>query len=157
MLFDKMHFSTRFGLIAAIFFVPFSFGAIAAEGQFTDSGNSGQNLIQQVSLPAGIALLPGLEAKAFNSSFALGSVFFGPDGTAYVFSADRDAQKLMAIDSNGAARTYAESELLSGINLKTGVPLGSSILMTVDFWPEGGNPFEGISCSSLMEVTGSGT
>ena len=50
----------------------------------------------------------------------------------------------MAIESSGAARAYAESELLSGLSLKTGVPLGSSILMTVDFWPEGGSPFDGI-------------
>jgi hypothetical protein len=84
-------------------------------------------------LPAGIGLPPGLEAKAFNFSFALGSVFFGPEGTAYVFSHDRNTQKLMAIDSSGAARTYAESDLLSGVNLKTGVPLGSSILMTRRF------------------------
>jgi hypothetical protein len=64
MLFDKMHLSTKLGLIAAIFFVLFIRGGIAAEGQFTDSGYSGPNLIQQVPLLAGIALLPGLEAKA---------------------------------------------------------------------------------------------
>ena len=50
----------------------------------------------------------------------------------------------MAIDSIGSARTYANSELLSGVNLKTGVMLGSSVLMTVDYWPEGGNQFSGI-------------
>jgi len=144
MLFNRMHLSTRFGLIAAIFFVLLSWGGIAAEGQFTDSGYSGANLIQPVSLPAGITLPPGLEAKQFNSSFAMGAVFFGPDSTAYVFSCDRDSQKLMAIDSSGTARTYAESELLSGINLKTGVILGSSILMTEDYWPGGGNQFRGI-------------
>jgi hypothetical protein len=144
MLFDKMHPMARFGLTAAIFFVLFSWGGIAAEGQYTDSGNFGPNPIHPISLPAGIVVPPGLEAKAFNFSFTLGFVFFGPDGTAYVFSADRGTQKLMAIDSNGAARTYAESELLSGVNIKTGTMLGSNILTTVDFWPEGGNPFEGI-------------
>jgi len=141
MSFNKI---TRLGFIAAIFFVLLGWGEIAAHGQYANSGDVGANLIHQVSLPAGITLPTGLEAKQFNFSVPAGTVFFGADGTAYVFSSDRASQKLMAIDSNGAARNYTDSELLSSINRRTGVMLGSSILLTVDYWPDVGNQFSGI-------------
>ncbi len=102
------------------------------------------SLIQPVPLPAGITLPQNVEAKMFKPAFALGTVFFGPDGTSYAFSSERGKQKLIAIDSTGTAYTYAESEILAGINRKTGVVFGSSILMTVDGWMEGGNRYSGI-------------
>ncbi len=102
------------------------------------------SLIQPVPLPTGITLPQGVEAKIFKPAFALGTIFFGPDGTAYTFSSERGKQKLMAIDGTGTAQTYAESEILAGINRKTGVFFGSNILMTVDGWNEGGNRYIGI-------------
>ncbi len=143
MLLDKMHLSARFSLIVAIF-VLLSWGGIAADGELIDSGYTEPNLIQQVSLPAGITLPPGIEAKLFNSSIAIGALFFGPDGTAYVFSSERGTQKLLAIDSIGSTHIYAESELLSGLSLKTGVMLGENVLTSVDYWPDGGSPFAGL-------------
>jgi hypothetical protein len=102
------------------------------------------SLIQPVPLPTVITLPQGVEAKMFKPAFALGTIFFGPDGTAYAFSSEKGKQKLMAIDGTGTARTYAESEVLAGINRKTGVMLGSSVLMTVDGWADGGNRYSGI-------------
>ena len=102
------------------------------------------SLIQPVPLPTVITLPQGVEAKMFKPAFALGTIFFGPDGTAYAFSSEKGKQKLMAIDSSGTAHTYAESEILAGINGKTGVMLGSSVLMTVDGWADGGNRYSGI-------------
>jgi hypothetical protein len=101
------------------------------------------SLIQPVPLPTGISLPQGVEAKMFKPAFALGTIFFGPDGTAYAFSNEKGKQKLMAMDSSGTAHTYAESEILTGLNRKTGVMLGSSVLMTVDGW-DGGNRYSGI-------------
>jgi tetratricopeptide (TPR) repeat protein len=106
------------------------------------------SLIQPVPLPGGITLPQGVEAKMFKPDFALGTIFFGPDGMAYAFSSESGKQKLMAIDNTGTARTFAESEILAGINRKTGVFLGSNILMTV----EGGNKYVGI-----FELDSSGT
>ena len=112
----------------------------AVSGNWTPSYCS---LIQPVPLPAKITLPEGVEAKIFNSTFPIGTIFFGPDGTTYAFSSERSKQKLIAIDGTGTARTYAESEILAGLNRKAGVLLGSNILMTVDGW-DGGNRYSGI-------------
>ena len=70
MLFDEMHFSTRLDLIAVISFVLFSCGGSQPKA------NSPIQATLDRTLRTGIALPPSQEAKAFNSSFALGSVFF---------------------------------------------------------------------------------
>ncbi|HWQ20110.1 MAG TPA: hypothetical protein VN455_10070 [Methanotrichaceae archaeon] len=102
------------------------------------------SLLQPVPLPSGIGLPDGVEASMFQPAFPLGNLFFGPDGTAYAFSSQIDKQKLVAIYANGTARTYAQSEVLAGINGKSGVLSEENVLMTVDYGPEGGNKFSGI-------------
>ena len=86
----------------------------------------------------------GMRASAFQSPFSLGTIFFGDDGKAYVFSNQMGKQKLLQIDENGTAGNFLESELLASINRKSGTIQGENVLVTVDSWIESGNKFSGI-------------
>jgi hypothetical protein len=110
------------------------------------------SILQSVPLPAGLKVPDGMQARMFQSPFALGTIFFGPDGEAYAFSSQKGKQKLLAIDSNRTAKTSIESSLLAGINRKTGLLQGENVLVTVDYWPESGNTFSG-----LYELENDGT
>jgi FecR protein len=115
------------------------------------------SLLAPVELPAGIQLPAGAQAEMFVSPFELGNLFFGPDGTAYVFSAmqgdeflsaylyRRDKKMLLALDADGEARRFATGDALAGVNGKSGDMLpNGDILMTVDYWPEGGTRYGGV-------------
>ncbi|HWQ19690.1 MAG TPA: S-layer protein domain-containing protein [Methanotrichaceae archaeon] len=110
------------------------------------------SILQPVPLPTGLKVPDGMQARMFQSPFALGTIFVGPDGEAYAFSSQKGKQKLLAIDSNGTAKTYIESELLASINRKSGTLQGEDVLVTVDSWSESGNRFSGI-----YELTKDGT
>jgi hypothetical protein len=128
-------------LTAQISLEQFSVGAAAGAPLWSPEPCS---LLTAVDLPSQLTLPAGLQATMFQAPYALGNLFSAADGTAYLFSSQLDRQKLMAVDKNGQARTLAESEVLAGINAKSGAWLGKSVLMTVDFWPEGGNRLGGL-------------
>ena len=102
------------------------------------------SLLAAVDPPPQLVFPAGLEASMFQAPYALGSLFTGNDGTVYLFSSQPDKQKLMVVDRRGQARTFAESEALAGVNGKGGVWLGQSVLMTIDYAPDGGNPLGGL-------------
>lgn len=106
-------------------------------------------LFQRTSLPDGLVLPGGLKAVAFRAPFALGTLFFDRDGSALVFSNERDKQKLVRVGSDGTASIGVAGDVVAGNNRKSGVALdGGGLLVGVDFWPDGGNRYRG-----LMEVT----
>lgn len=110
------------------------------------------SLLQPLPLPEDLVAMSDLQVRRLSSDFALGGLFFGPDGTAYAFSNQMEAyysstrkwQKLVEISPEGRALTAVESELLAGINRKSGVVLDDGFLVAVDGWVEGGNRYSGL-------------
>lgn len=103
--------------------------------------------MQRVPLPDGMSMPAGFEAWMLEPSYALGNVFFDPEGKVYIFSNEIGTRKLIRTDQVGRVTTYAENDLLAGVNLKSGTSMdasASSIMMTVDFWPDGGNAYGGL-------------
>jgi hypothetical protein len=104
----------------------------------------GPPLLKPVNLPAGLRFPAGTSAQAYESSFALGKIFFRPEGTAYIFSNERSVRKLLSFDSQGRAGVYVESDLLYGYNGKAGVWLGGDVLVGIDVYWEAGSNYGGL-------------
>lgn len=124
-------------------FLSFMFAVLSL---FPASWAAAQDL-PRVPLPAGINMPAGFEAWMLESPYALGNMFFDAGGKAYIFSAERGTQKLIRTDQVGRVTTYAENDLLAGVNVKSGTPLNqinSEILMSVDGWSDGGNSYSGL-------------
>jgi hypothetical protein len=117
-------------------------------------------LLEPVPLPADLVVPDGLEGQMLTAPFDLGKLFFGHDGTAYIFSSQTsngwmtsryfdghyglDKMKLLALYLNGTSSTHIESPLLGGTNMKSGVELYTGFLVALDYWPDGGSLFGGL-------------
>jgi hypothetical protein len=117
----------------------YDFSFACGEGAPVDEG-----LLKPVSLPAGLTLPPNTTARAYESLVDLGTIFFDPAGTAYIFSHQRGIQQLLAVDRQANTRVYIESDLLAGCNEKAGVWLGGDVMVLLDGYRECGNDFAGI-------------
>jgi hypothetical protein len=95
-------------------------------------------------LSAEVALPPGTQGRIFRSTFSLGTIFFGLEDAGYVFSAQRDKDLLLRIHPKGLLTFGLRSELAAGINFRGGAVVGDKLLITVDFWPGGGNRHGGL-------------
>ncbi len=110
------------------------------------------SVLTPAELPASVQVPEGLRAQWLAAPFALGSLFFGPDGSACIFSNERGKQELLAADADGTARPFVQSELLAGINGKNGAWADGQVMVAIDFWPDGGNPYGG-----LFRLSGDGS
>ncbi|MGQ9698930.1 MAG: hypothetical protein ACUVRO_13180, partial [Armatimonadota bacterium] len=107
-----------------------------------------------LSAPGDVALLPGAVAKVIQAPYPLGNLFFTAGGVGFVFSSQYENQKqgsnvdrrgsLLMVTADGRARTYLRSDLLCGVNRKSGAGLGDGFLVGVDHWPDGGNRYGGL-------------
>jgi len=102
------------------------------------------NLLEASALPSQAVIPPGVEAQYFSAPFALGSPFGDTDGNTFVFTSEQQKAKLVRIDKTGFASTFATTDVLAGINRKSGVVDGADIIVTVDGWGGGGNRFSGV-------------
>lgn len=100
-------------------------------------------ILAEIETPK-LELPPGVEAKQWRSPFSLGRIFFDDLDNAYVFSSAKDKSKLIQITANGAASTVYRGEPFAGLNYKSGVFDGEDLLVSVDYWPEGGNRHSGL-------------
>ncbi|MBW7885790.1 MAG: hypothetical protein H3C34_24800, partial [Caldilineaceae bacterium] len=105
---------------------------------------AGCSVITAADLPPTLVLPAGVSAAAWTAPLTLGRVFFDDQGMAYVFSNDLIKRHLLSVGADGVARYWMESDLVAGLNRKSGVWNGASLLVAIDYWPEGGNPFSGI-------------
>lgn len=114
--------------------------------------------------PTDLALPPGTTAKLIQAPYPLGNLFFTPAGLGFVFSSEREWNRLgskvdrrgslLMVAADGAARTYVRSDLLCGVNRKSGAAHDGAFLIGVDYWPDGGNRYGGLF---RMELDGTFT
>ena len=102
------------------------------------------SVLSAIAPPEGLALPAGLQADAWQSPVALGSIFFDPAGAAYIFTSDRRKAGLFALTLDGTARYHLESDLVAGVNRKTGLWRNDKLMVAIDGWQEGGNEYGGI-------------
>ncbi|HEY3281799.1 MAG TPA: dockerin type I domain-containing protein [Armatimonadota bacterium] len=113
-------------------------------------------------LPADLQLPQGATATLLSTPMTLGGFFIGDDGVANVLesvrydtapgSSVKYEGRLLKIRPEGAARIALSSPALYGINRKSAAQNGLNALVTVDYWPGGGN-----NLGSLEEVKPDGT
>lgn len=101
------------------------------------------SVTSSAELPTGLVLPDGLTAEASLAPLPLGRVFFDPHGRAYAFLSHRDDTALLRLDPEGAKVAF-EDIALAGLNRKSGLWLGDRLLIGVDGWSEGGNPYFGV-------------
>ncbi|MGC8833795.1 MAG: dockerin type I domain-containing protein [Armatimonadota bacterium] len=112
--------------------------------------------------PTDLALLPGTTAKLIQAPYPLGNLFFTSAGLGFVFSSELEWNRqgsrvdrrgsLLMVAADGVARTYVRSDLLCGLNRKSGAAYDGAFLIGVDYWPDGGNRYGGLF---RMELDGS--
>ncbi|PQO26396.1 hypothetical protein C5Y96_20405 [Blastopirellula marina] len=93
-----------------------------------------------------------IAVRQWRSPFPIGGLFTDSQGNAYVFSATRDRSKLVQVAPSGPSSLVLEAPVLAGLNRKAGMFDPNGMLMvSVDFWPEGGNLFGGVYPASDNE------
>ena len=102
------------------------------------------SVLSPTDLPPGLQVPEGMHGQWLAAPFGLGNLFFGPDGTAYVFSSDRGKQALLAVTPAGRPGPTPRASVLAGVNGKGGAWVDGEVLVGVDYWPEGGNQFGGL-------------
>ncbi|MCX7718740.1 MAG: hypothetical protein N2111_10130 [Candidatus Sumerlaeaceae bacterium] len=102
-------------------------------------------LLRPVDVPTSVCVTAAADLRLFEAPFALGRIFCSPAGDVYLFSSQRDKQKLVRLAADGTASTAATTDGLAGVNRKAGVVMPDGrIVFTVDFWYEGGNRLGGL-------------
>ncbi|MCA9059256.1 MAG: hypothetical protein KDA85_12180, partial [Planctomycetaceae bacterium] len=91
-----------------------------------------------------LQLPPDVVEHQWNSSFPLGRLFTDGAGNAYVFSAARETARLVRIQPSGTSRAFLGGSLVAGLNRKAGAFGPDGVLISVDFWPDGGTSLGGI-------------
>jgi hypothetical protein len=104
---------------------------------------AGVGVLAEIAPPQ-LTLPRGVQARQWQAPFGLGRVFFDQQDNAYVFSSAKDRDKLVRITSDGVTSTVRRGEPFAGLNYKTAVWDGEDLLVTIDYWHEGGTALSGL-------------
>jgi hypothetical protein len=107
-----------------------------------------------VVLPSTSVPIPGgKEVRMYSAPMILGNIFFdGKTSDAYILSSDPSMKKLITTDSAGNAATLTDSDVLAGVSSKSGIIYGDSVVVVIDYYPEGGAYY-----SALYKIAKNGT
>jgi hypothetical protein len=101
-------------------------------------------LLVPVDVPENISVTIPADVRIHEAPFELGRMFFSPDGEAFLFSSQKDRQKLIRIDRDGRAENFITTAAVAGLNRRSGLVAGDRILLGVDSWWAGGNALGGL-------------
>jgi hypothetical protein len=102
------------------------------------------NVFAEVDVPESLQLPENLSARMWESPYPLGRIVREREGNVDILSSATDRAKLVRIDGAGASRVVREGPALAGRNGKAAVWDGDDLLLSADYYPDGGSPLGGI-------------
>ncbi|GIX43624.1 MAG: hypothetical protein KatS3mg130_0032 [Candidatus Sumerlaea sp.] len=104
------------------------------------------DFLTEIDLPSSVSILAAGKSRYWRAAAPLGRMFFGPDGSAFLFSApERGDGFLMKLSPTGVTKHLLTTDTLAGRNLKAGLfHPDAGVWFTVDLCYECGNRHGGL-------------